>query len=101
MDDMLRVSCLGIGTKGILTVKFETFGSIKSVQAAISSVHLVENSQVLRGKQESLLDKHRRHHKLEWHDGIEELAPTSMCGGMPRPSWANTDRGTVHNLGRP
>jgi hypothetical protein len=101
MDDMLRVGCLRSVIGCILTVNLQTFGSIKSDQAAISSIHLVENSEVLRRKQQSLLDKHRRHHELEWHDGIEELAPTSMFGGMPQLSRANTARGTIHNLGRP
>lgn len=45
----------------------------------------MENSEALRGKQRLLLDKYRRHHELEWHDGMEELTPTSMFGGMHQP----------------
>ena len=62
----------------ILTVALETFHSIKLTQAAISSVHLVENSEVLRAKQRSVLDKYRQYHELEWYDSVEELAPNSM-----------------------
>jgi len=72
-----RLVELGPGRGTLLSDMLRTFSSIKDVTGSLTSIHMVENSRVMRAMQKTAMQHlHAAQHiKLEWHDDLEEIEP--------------------------